>query len=579
MAEGGTFTATRTRRVRFAGSLLFLIAASIPALAAKQELTPLEREVQGWLKAHPASPTVPVALEVAQNRGVLVPNLYLRIDVTPSGDVTHVGRTIVGQVVKVNRWDLLDPRSTPRIQFLGFDIKGTEASFRLLVTGRVGWTGVHVHFPRGTIPGADDLIIGLARVADFGADIDRLRELRDDFESLERRIEARRGDLASASSARERQSASEHLIALLGEAVENRRSRAALLNVASSQEAQFTAEISEMEASVRQLTQEVIAELDAEWRDQRARLSSAEAAFRARPLKLERQLEAAQGLATLVLAASENRLQLAERSPDGGGRSTLQAFNSSLENWRKGAERALARGCQWEEPLSEAKIVSLLEGSAPDFAHATDLMLAGEIRSCGTSFRLEPAVLARFEQRGVGTAARAAFRDTGVFRLARDQVPELESALASLDSSPFAGGSPLLSEASPSTATGDGQAGRPSLSTTSGSKAGLSPPQSQEDWRSRRESDSARRTPSRQSATQNSSGRVHLRVAPLDASVYVDGEFIGTGEEVSQLQAGLLVDAGMRRFEFVRPGYRSQARSLNVASGEELTLRVELARN
>ena len=83
----------------------------------------------------------------------------------------------------------------------------------------------------------------------------------------------------------------------------------------------------------------------------------------------------------------------------------------------------------------------------------------------------------------------------------------------------------------------------------------------------------------RRSAQEREAGSVNLRVSPMDASVYLDGRFLGTGSEVSQLRAGLLVDPGLRRFEFVRPGFISQVRSVNVSPGEELTLRVDLVRN
>jgi len=71
-------------------------------------------------------------------------------------------------------------------------------------------------------------------------------------------------------------------------------------------------------------------------------------------------------------------------------------------------------------------------------------------------------------------------------------------------------------------------------------------------------------------------GRLRVAVAPADASVYLDGRFVGTGDDLARLRAGMLVDSGRHTLEIVRPGYRSVQREVEVARGEEAALQVEL---
>lgn len=71
-------------------------------------------------------------------------------------------------------------------------------------------------------------------------------------------------------------------------------------------------------------------------------------------------------------------------------------------------------------------------------------------------------------------------------------------------------------------------------------------------------------------------GRLRVEVLPDDASVYLDGRFVGTGADLGRLRAGLLVDSGAHTLEVVRPGYASERRQVEVAQGDETELRVEL---
>ena len=83
-------------------------------------------------------------------------------------------------------------------------------------------------------------------------------------------------------------------------------------------------------------------------------------------------------------------------------------------------------------------------------------------------------------------------------------------------------------------------------------------------------------TGSRSLDARGEPGRARLSIRPDDASVYLDGRFLGTGGELGRLRAGLIVDAGEHRLEIVRPGHRSEERSFSVEAGEEIELAIEL---
>jgi hypothetical protein len=71
-------------------------------------------------------------------------------------------------------------------------------------------------------------------------------------------------------------------------------------------------------------------------------------------------------------------------------------------------------------------------------------------------------------------------------------------------------------------------------------------------------------------------GRISLRVTPDDASVYLDGRFLGTGRELAGLRAGLIVDPGTHKIEVVRPGHESAERTVEVESGREVPVEISL---
>ncbi|HEX6863208.1 MAG TPA: PEGA domain-containing protein [Thermoanaerobaculia bacterium] len=105
-----------------------------------------------------------------------------------------------------------------------------------------------------------------------------------------------------------------------------------------------------------------------------------------------------------------------------------------------------------------------------------------------------------------------------------------------------------------------------------------------DDWRDRRErwrdredrdeDDDAEESDRR--GDEAATGRVRLDIEPEDASVYLDGKFVGTGTDLARLRAGLVLEPGKHRLAVVRPGHRSQEMDFDVKAGEDLDLEVEL---
>ncbi len=71
-------------------------------------------------------------------------------------------------------------------------------------------------------------------------------------------------------------------------------------------------------------------------------------------------------------------------------------------------------------------------------------------------------------------------------------------------------------------------------------------------------------------------GRIRVLVEPGDASIYLDGRFIGTGAELLRLHGGLMLDAGEHQIEALHPQYVSDRLSFRVKAGEDLELRLTL---
>lgn len=101
-------------------------------------------------------------------------------------------------------------------------------------------------------------------------------------------------------------------------------------------------------------------------------------------------------------------------------------------------------------------------------------------------------------------------------------------------------------------------------------------PQGQEPWRARvhpldrPEADTAGSDAPRRGATEDARlapARLKVDVEPGDASVYLDGRFVGTGAELEQLPNGLLIDAGPHRIEAVRPGRKPVSKEFTAEPG------------
>lgn len=71
-------------------------------------------------------------------------------------------------------------------------------------------------------------------------------------------------------------------------------------------------------------------------------------------------------------------------------------------------------------------------------------------------------------------------------------------------------------------------------------------------------------------------GFVHFDIEPDDAAVYLDGHFLGTAEELADLEDGLLVDAGSHRLEIVHPSFETEIRDFEVETDEELEIDIDL---
>lgn len=101
----------------------------------------------------------------------------------------------------------------------------------------------------------------------------------------------------------------------------------------------------------------------------------------------------------------------------------------------------------------------------------------------------------------------------------------------------------------------------------------------QADWRLRRERSRVEgdvRGDMDQGRQDADFGSLTLAVVPSDASVYLDGRLIGTGDDLARLRRGLTVDAGDHVLEIVRPGHEPVEREFTMEPGEVLSMAIEL---
>ncbi|MGQ9495505.1 MAG: PEGA domain-containing protein [Thermoanaerobaculaceae bacterium] len=85
------------------------------------------------------------------------------------------------------------------------------------------------------------------------------------------------------------------------------------------------------------------------------------------------------------------------------------------------------------------------------------------------------------------------------------------------------------------------------------------------------------RAPGRKGGTGTGKAALRFTVEPPQAVVYLDGEFLGTGEELAQLVRAVAVEPGEHEVEVMAPGYESQKRELEVAAGQTLEVNLRLS--
>ena len=71
-------------------------------------------------------------------------------------------------------------------------------------------------------------------------------------------------------------------------------------------------------------------------------------------------------------------------------------------------------------------------------------------------------------------------------------------------------------------------------------------------------------------------GALEFHVTPEIASVYVDGEFLGTGRELAQMERGFAVSAGAHTVEVVAPRHAPRTVTVTVEAGASQQIVVEL---
>ncbi len=71
-------------------------------------------------------------------------------------------------------------------------------------------------------------------------------------------------------------------------------------------------------------------------------------------------------------------------------------------------------------------------------------------------------------------------------------------------------------------------------------------------------------------------GRLRFEIEPADAAVYLDDEYVGTGEELAGLRRGVPVDAGKHTVSVVRPGFVTKTIEVEAKPGAAIDVVVEL---
>jgi hypothetical protein len=88
----------------------------------------------------------------------------------------------------------------------------------------------------------------------------------------------------------------------------------------------------------------------------------------------------------------------------------------------------------------------------------------------------------------------------------------------------------------------------------------------------------AREEPGRSSDRdlRSNPGRIRINIEPADATVYIDGRFVGTGGDLSSLHSGLILESGKHKLDVVRPGFDGKTVDFSLDAGSEIDLEVIL---
>ncbi|HEY6147579.1 MAG TPA: PEGA domain-containing protein [Thermoanaerobaculia bacterium] len=73
-------------------------------------------------------------------------------------------------------------------------------------------------------------------------------------------------------------------------------------------------------------------------------------------------------------------------------------------------------------------------------------------------------------------------------------------------------------------------------------------------------------------------GRLKITVEPSDAVVYIDDRFVGSADEVTSMDRGIVVAPGKHTVTVSRPGYRDKTRDVTVDAGKTEAVEISLAR-
>jgi len=71
-------------------------------------------------------------------------------------------------------------------------------------------------------------------------------------------------------------------------------------------------------------------------------------------------------------------------------------------------------------------------------------------------------------------------------------------------------------------------------------------------------------------------GFVRLKITPPDASVYIDGKFVGSAATLSRLHGDMRLESGAHQVEVVRPGYKAARREIKLFAGDRITVDISL---